>query len=242
MASENSSQPTGQATDIEASLAKVKPLLKSKNDTQRFVGLALLKSLLDNTPEIRNDEAVIQDLWSHISPKFLTRLLRTGTHRSNPDAKEILDIGIAILYTFSVLLAEADTATAAFTERMHLLVDAALYTTGDTTRFLLQLLYTLVSHKHGADAFMAVEDFTPLTEIATADPMVLDVFCRAWLNHLAGADASHAAVALQKIDSSMQFLAVSFKGTDAVTYLAFVGTFLSQAESKVCFTPRPTRT
>lgn len=227
--------------DINNTLAKVKPLLKSKDDTQRFVGLALLKSLLDNTPEIRNDEAVIQDLWSHISPKFLTRLLRTGINRSNDSAKDMLDIGIAILYTFSVLLPEADTATAAFTDRMHILVEAALYTTGDTTRFLLQLLYTLVSSRNGADAFMAVEDFSPLTEIATADPMVMDVFCRAWLNHMADADASHAAVALQKINSSMQLLSISFKGTDAVTYLAFVGTFLSQADSKVCFTPIPTR-
>lgn len=223
----------------DQNIAKLKDLLKSKDDTQRFVGLALLKSLLDNTPEIRNDEAAVRDLWSHISPKFLDRLLRTGSNPSNANAKDMLDIGVSILYTFSVLLSAADTATVSFTARIPGLVAAALYSAGDTTEYLLQLLYTLVNSKDGAAAFMAVEDTTPLTEIATSHAMVLDIFCRAWLNHMAGGAAGAAGAAfLQQIDAVLQNLVVLFKGTDAVTYLAFLGTFLSQATPEVSLPPQ----
>ncbi|KAJ6780747.1 hypothetical protein PWT90_04622 [Aphanocladium album] len=227
MASENSSGAPPPLKQDGNNVAKLKTLLKAKDDTQRFVGLALLKSLLDNTPEIRNDETAVRDLWSHISPKFLDRLLRTGSNPSNGNAKDMLDIGVSILHTFSVLLPAADTASASFTARVPSLVGAALYSTGETTGLLLQLLYTLVNSKDGADSFMAVEDTTPLTEIATTHPMVLDVFCRAWLNHMAGGAAG--APFSQKIDAVLNSLVVNFKGTDAVTYLAFLGSFFSQA-------------
>lgn len=228
-----SEEPPNTAADglEDRNVAKLKALLKSKDDTQRFVGLALLKSLLDNTPDIQNDEAALRDLWSHISPKFLDRLLRTGSNLSNANAKDMLDIGVSILYTFSILLPDADTASTSFTARVPSLVAAALYSTGETTALLLQLLYTLVNSKDGAAAFVKVEDTTPLTEIATSHAMVLDVFCRAWLNHMAsdtaGADLS------PRIEAVLQNLVVLFKGTDAVTYLAFLGAFLSQATPEV---------
>lgn len=233
MDSENSSHSTTPSAPSNE-IAKLKTLLKSKDDTQRFVGLALLKSLLDNTPEIRNDEIAVRDLWSHISPKFLDRMLRTGSNPSNSNAKDMLDIGVAILYIFSVLLPADDTSSTAFTARIPSLVGAALYSTGETTGLLLQLLYTLVNAKDGAGAFMAVEDTTPLTEIAATHPMVLDVFCRAWLNHMA--NGANGAEFSQKIDVVTETLAVLFKGTDAVTYLAFIGSFFSQTMPEVSLT------
>lgn len=230
MASENSSQPPLEAQP-DKTITKLKTLLKAKDDTQRFVGLALLKSLLDNTPELRNDETAVQDLWSHISPKFLDRLLRTGSNPSNGNAKEMLDIGVSILHTFSVLLPVAETTTPPFTDRIPTLVAAALYSKDETTELLIQLLYTLVNSKNGADRFIAVEDTTPLTEIATTHAMVFDVFSRAWLNCMAA--GTNAIGISQRMDKVIQALAVSFKGTDAVTYLAFLGAFLSQADPEV---------
>ncbi|ATY61971.1 hypothetical protein A9K55_008426 [Cordyceps militaris] len=205
-------------------ITKLKTLLKSKDDTERFVGLALLKSLLDNTPAIRNDEAAVRTLWSHIPPRFLDRLLRTGSSLSNANAKDMLDIGVSILYTFSILLPAADTAAPSFTARIPSLVAAALYSTGETTGLLLQTLYTLVNSGEGADVLMQVEDTTPLSEIATSHAMVLDIFGRAWLHRMAG--GAPGAGFAQKVDAVIQSLAVLFKGTDGVTYLAFMGNFL----------------
>lgn len=252
MASENSTPAAASGQPDANNIAKLKTLLKSKDDTQRFVGLALLKSLLDNTPEVRGDEASVRDLWSHISPKFLDRLLRTGSNPSNGNAKDMLDIGVSIIHTFSILLPETDTAASPFTARIPSLVASALYrsvqataspasddlttrSAGETTDLLLQLLYTLVNSKPGAASFMGVEDISPLTEIATSHAMVLDIFCRAWLNHMAAGAAD--VETSEKIDTTIQTLSVSFKGTDAVTYLGFLGSFLSQADTEASLFP-----
>lgn len=111
----------------EANLLKIQHLLKAKDDTQRFVGLALLKSLLDNSPQIRQDEVALQELWSSISSKFLDRLLRTGSSPTKDNAKEMLDLVVSVLYIFSVLLPSASLSKSKFTGRVQGLVAAVLY-------------------------------------------------------------------------------------------------------------------
>lgn len=115
-----------QAGDA-ANLQKIKALLKAKDDTQRFVGLALLKSVLDNSPQLRDDQGEVQSLWTSISPKFLDRLLKTGSTPSNKDAKDMLDLAVSVLHTFSLLLPESSRDDSRFTDRIPLLVAAALH-------------------------------------------------------------------------------------------------------------------
>lgn len=110
-----------------ANLEKIKILLKAKDDTQRFVGLALLKSVLDNSPHLREDQDALQSLLASISPRFLDRMLRTGATPSNKDAKDMLDLAVSVLHTFSLLLPEALRDEARFTDRIPLLVAAALH-------------------------------------------------------------------------------------------------------------------
>ena len=85
---------------------KIQQLLRAKDDTSRFVGLALLKSTLDNSEEIRENKDVIVTLWDSISVKFLDRLLKTGAKPGSKqaDAKEMLDLATNVIYTFTVLL------------------------------------------------------------------------------------------------------------------------------------------
>lgn len=111
----------------DANLARIHALLKAKDDTQRFVGLALLKSLLDNSPQIRQDEAALQELWASISSKFLDRLLRTGSKPSSDNSKEMLDLAVSILHTFSILLPAESLSKSKFTDRVGGLVAAVLY-------------------------------------------------------------------------------------------------------------------
>lgn len=97
---------------------------------------------------------------------------------------------------------------------------------------ILQLLHTLVSSQQGAQAFVKIEDFSPLTEIAPSHAQVLDILCFAWLNSMTSFE-DHAALAKQ-IDGTIQSLVSSFTGTDAVTLLEFLGYFLRHANSIVC--------
>lgn len=88
----------------QRSIEKIQTLLKSKDDTSRFVGLALLKSVLDNSQEVRDDEQSILSLWESISPKFLDRLMRTGSGQTAQNAKDMLDLAVSVLHIFANLL------------------------------------------------------------------------------------------------------------------------------------------
>lgn len=115
-------------------IQKIQELLKTKNDTSRFVGLALLKSVLDNSPQIREDESTISELWQSVSPKFLDRLLRSGSKHLTKDAKDMIDIAVAVLHTFATLLPEDVRTDSRIVERIPALVSVVL------SRFVAQAL------------------------------------------------------------------------------------------------------
>ncbi|KAF4343629.1 duf1941 family [Fusarium beomiforme] len=216
-----------QPTDVN----KIQSLLKAKDDTQRFVGLALLKSLLDSSEQLRQDEQTVQGVWSSLSSKFLDRLLRTGSKPSTKNSKEMLDLAVSVLYIFSIVLPNQAKSDAKFINRIPLLVNAILYSSEDTTSLILQLVHTLVSSQQGAQEFIKVDDFSSLTEIAPSHAQVLDIFCFAWLN--ATTAAEDPSTLARQIDDTIQSLVSSFTGTDAVTLLEFLGYFLRHANSSV---------
>ena len=116
----------GSAEADAANITKIQALLKAKDDTQRFVGLALLKTVLDNSQQLREDEQVVTSLWASISPKFLDRLLRTGSNPSSKNSKDMLDLVVSVLHTFAVLLPSDVRAQDKFVDRIPGLVDAIL--------------------------------------------------------------------------------------------------------------------
>ena len=238
-----------------ANLAKIKTLLKARDDTQRFVGLALLKSVLDNSPQLREDHDTVQSLWTSISPKFLDRMLKTGLTPSNKDAKDMLDLSVSVLHTFSSLLPESSRDDQRFTDRIPLLVAAALHrcvdqpdlasviyshkrSRGETTVLLLQLLSTLANAQHGAEALVRVDDLSPLTEMASTQPLALQVLYYAWLNAMGGSFPKEELAA--SVGRTLEILVPSFSGTDAVTLLEFMGNFLRQADKGVSIVSRRT--
>ncbi len=125
--SNHAQEPAG---DGGPSLQKIQELLKSKDDTARFVGLAMLKSALDNSPELRQDEEAIVALWVSISPKFLDRLLRTGSgeNSSQKEAKEMLDLAVSVIHTFAALLPDNEKTGSKFYDRLPRLVACLTYT------------------------------------------------------------------------------------------------------------------
>jgi hypothetical protein len=85
---------------------------------------------------------------------------------------------------------------------------------------ILQTLLTIVSLHSGALGFLAIEDVSPLTEIAHQQPLVLDIFSLAWSN------ASTQLLGVPDVQKSVHriipMLINSFRDTDAVTLLAFI--------------------
>lgn len=109
-------------------MEKVHNFMKAKDDTFRFMGLALLKSILDNRPNIREDEQSVRSLWESISPRFMDRLIRTGSgQNASQDSKEMLNLAVSVLHTFANLLPDDAKSNPRFVDRIPLLVSSLLH-------------------------------------------------------------------------------------------------------------------
>lgn len=122
-------QQTGQSDPIQ----NAQTLLRAKDDTSRFVGLALLKSVLDNSEELRNNQEAVRGLWKSVPSKFLDRLIKTGSRQQsqsegggNKNARDMLDLAVAIIHTFAALVPEENKRDSRFTERIPHLVACLL--------------------------------------------------------------------------------------------------------------------
>ncbi|KAK6067677.1 hypothetical protein SCUP234_10396 [Seiridium cupressi] len=224
---EQAPQPdNAKATSVE----HIQQLLKAKDDTSRFVGLALLKSTLDASEELRSDQSVVDALWCSISPKFLDRLIRTGSKPGSKqtDTREMLDLAVNVIYIFTALLPGDSKSKSKLVDRAPLLVDAVLQSSEETTDFILKTLLTIVSSSsEGSSAFGAVDDWSPLVEIAPKQPMVLSILAWSWIN---GINSDRTAAAT-RINDTIGALCASYKGTDGVTLLDFLSKLLSRLDS-----------
>jgi hypothetical protein len=113
--------------DPSATFQKIQDLLKARDDTSRFVGLAVLKTVLDNGQLLKDSER-LRVLWESLSPKFLDRLLRAQQNEkvSEAVAGGMIDLAVAILHTFTILLPEDSRKEKRLTGRTAPLVKALL--------------------------------------------------------------------------------------------------------------------
>ncbi|KAK2032730.1 DUF1941-domain-containing protein [Colletotrichum zoysiae] len=219
-----------QATQQIASLDQIQSMLTAKGDTSRFVGLALLKTLLDNSEELCNDAGAIASLWESISPKFLDRLVRTGSaaQSTQRDAKNMVDLAVSVIHTFALLLPDQSKRDKRLVGRLPLLVSSLLQSSEGTSKLIVQTILTLVVFPEGAKSFLEVEDVSPLVEIAPSNSSALEVFAFSWINCMGL--VQDRTVLKTKIDGTVQALVSTFNGTDGVTLLEFLGKFLRNAD------------
>lgn len=104
---------------------KIESLLKAKDDTSRFVGLALVKSVLEND-EVTSNAEVLSSIWQSISSKFLDRLLRSQTsdRYGQDEAKDMVDLAVAVLHAFTTLLPDQVLRESRLTKRIVPLMNA----------------------------------------------------------------------------------------------------------------------
>lgn len=129
-----------------AEIQKIHQLLSAKDDTSRFVGLLLLKTTLDNHAADLQHETVAA-LWNSISSKFLDRLIRTGSHPASEQqkqSKDMLDVAVAVIYTFTKLLNDC-AVDARFYKRIPNLADAVLYRSETTASLYHDCLHALTT-------------------------------------------------------------------------------------------------
>lgn len=81
-------------------------------------------------------------------------------------------------------------------------------------------------------AIVKVDDLSPIIEIAPTNALPLNILHYAFLNTMGRVDST--AELKKTVNDTIQSLVSSFKGTDAVTLLSFLGDFLRQADPVVC--------
>ncbi|KAL8677519.1 MAG: hypothetical protein Q9186_006061 [Xanthomendoza sp. 1 TL-2023] len=97
--------PEQKQTPVE-NLDEALQLLRDKDDTSRFIGLARLKAILDNKKEFLGDSDVIAKCWAAVPTGFLDRLLRAGDQKSNQvvDRDWVISLAVCLLETKTRIL------------------------------------------------------------------------------------------------------------------------------------------
>ncbi|KAI9807776.1 MAG: hypothetical protein M1825_005081 [Sarcosagium campestre] len=210
-----STSPRGQ-DQFEGALEKTIQLLQTKDDTSRFAGLALLRSLLDNHAPLRNDAARISRCWTAISPKFLDRLLRSREteKKSRDEAESMRSLAISVIHTFTLLLPDEARDSRRYLSRSAGLVAAIPFSSPASTEQILQTLLTFTTRVAGAEALLHVSDLSPLLKVAQQQPLVSDVVKFAFINGLQNVSEKSP----QKTEEVISQLQQVFLGHDAVPF------------------------
>lgn len=218
--------------DSLAILEKIKLLFQTKDDTSRFAGFAILKTVLENEKVIKDSDR-IRVLWETIPPKFLDRLLRAQLNEniSKQDANSMNDIAISVLHVFVNLLPDNSMIEQRLVARVPSLVIALTNTPSERKVTILKILLAIVSHLEGSIEFLNVQNISPLISIVTQEPLVLNLFHFAWVNVASNGD--RVEIVREGIDKLIPCLILQFKDTDEITLLNFIAELLPKLEPAV---------
>ena len=107
----SSSNAEEKRTDTSTtSLGSVLALFEAGDDTSNFVAISLLRSILDDRKELREDRETVVKCWNAIPKKFLSRLLKSkpSKKRTEDEAQSMVGLAVAIMYVFFNLLPRED--------------------------------------------------------------------------------------------------------------------------------------
>lgn len=160
---ETAQPPAGNA--LAKDLEKALNFLQAKDDTSRFVGLALLKPVLEQEfsqqsgTEEEGIPVVIEQCWRAIPIQFLDRLLKAKPEgkRTKEESVSMVGLAVAVLHAFMTILA-APEKDDRFVGRVPLLMSALRSTPPETTVQIMQILATLATTAEGSHAVFGADD------------------------------------------------------------------------------------
>ena len=150
---------------LPKNLEKALEFLKAKDDTSRFVGLALLKPLLEqelsqqSSTEEGGTRELVEQCWRPIPVKFLDRLLKAKPEgkRTDEEARNMVGLAVAVLHAFLTIL-DAPEKDDRFVGRVPLLMSALRSTPPETTNQIMQILALLATTREGSQVVFGPGD------------------------------------------------------------------------------------
>jgi hypothetical protein len=160
------------ASDSKAALEQTLGLLKARDDTSKFVGLSLLRSLLDSDEGLRTSRDVLSECWNSIPNKFLTRLMTsqpTGK-TSIEESKSMVQLAVSVVHLFANLLPPEEVAKKKLTDFCCPLIQVAPSLEPELQSLAFQTLQCIAGSPSGAAALLTVKDWEGLTRAASESP------------------------------------------------------------------------
>lgn len=159
----------------QAAVDQTLTLLKAKDDTSRFVGLSLLRSLLDSNEQLRTNAEILLKCWNAIPNSFLIRLLKTQETKSNSknEAKDMVDLAVAVVHIFANLLPSQEVAEKKMIEFCGPLLDTISRLNPDAKKNAFQALQCIASTSSGANALVNFKNWKPIIDTASSNEDVL---------------------------------------------------------------------
>jgi hypothetical protein len=205
MASASQTSPAEATVSPTAALDQTLSLLQAKDDTRRFVGISLLRTILDKHESLRNDPVVILRCWNAIPTSFLKRLLkaRPSEQRGEEEARNMVTLAVSVVQAFTTLLDAGELEDEWVISLCGGLV-AALKVTADDSRVLaLQALYRVGGASKGALEIIQAGDSEALVDLARKDDLALDVVKTLLITLIKGAKDQESASKIFKLEDAV---------------------------------------
>jgi hypothetical protein len=150
---ESSSGPGDNGLSVISHLLKES---NTKSDTEKFVAMSVLQSVLDSEPKLREDRVAMASIWHLMPHPFLARLLRSraSSKVDAGDSQNMNSLAIGILHTFTNLLAQDDLNTTRGKKYVMPLIEVIPIISNPQRPLAYHALQCLVSTSLGADAFL----------------------------------------------------------------------------------------
>jgi len=230
---------TAMSSNPQAAVDQTLTLLKAKDDTSRFVGLSLLRSLLDSNEQLRTNDENLLKCWHAISNKFLVRLLKTQENKSKSkdEAKDMVDLAVAVVHIFANLLPVQQVGEKKMVDFCAPFLNAVPRLESDSQKNAFQALQCIASTSPGAVALAGFKEWKPIIDAASNNEEVLNELFR--LQRAADKSGGLSEHQLGILASVTESTMLSVKGhgkLDSIKTLEALGELTS--ETSVSYYPR----
>ncbi|KAL8796331.1 MAG: hypothetical protein Q9195_001238 [Heterodermia aff. obscurata] len=126
------------------SLDSVLALFEAGDDTSNFVAISLLRSILDDRKELREDRETLAKCWNTIPTMLLIRLLKSKPNkkRTEEEAQSMVGLAVAIIHVFFNLL-PPEVIENQLRDRTDDLIAAVPFSSPETVSQISQILLAL---------------------------------------------------------------------------------------------------
>ncbi|KAA8907326.1 Neurochondrin-domain-containing protein [Sphaerosporella brunnea] len=157
-------------------------LLSQKDDTSRFVGLAMMLSIINH---VSDPEKVVRSCSEKLNPLFLDRLLKAGAREQTPseESKNMVELAVNVINAFARCLPDAGD-NRFLVDRTPALIAALASSSALTSASILQILHAFATGTAGSQKIIQSDNLDAIVDASGANDMAIQVLQHAFIKSL----------------------------------------------------------